>query len=161
MDGTVIYLRFIRRISYPSFVQPAPGLVIQRTRVRFPDFNFICWITSHLPNSAICRIKCRFRYSVHGWHCYIFNTYPPDKLSKLRTTGPRSSNPDHAGSIPSRKALELHFSQLVPVGPYNVYLNDISMIKTVKMCRVFLQSYSEFLIWLVGFSWITSQIWKT
>ena len=26
-----------------------------------------------------------------------------------------SSNPEDAGSIPSRKALELHFSQLVPV----------------------------------------------
>ena len=26
---------------------------------------------------------------MHGWHCYIFKTYPPDKLSKLRTTGPR------------------------------------------------------------------------
>ena len=26
-----------------------------------------------------------------------------------------SSNPEVAGSIPSRKALELHFSQLVPV----------------------------------------------
>ena len=25
---------------------------------------------------------------MHGWHCYIFKTYPPDKLSKLRTTGP-------------------------------------------------------------------------
>ena len=24
MDGTVIFLRLIRRISYPSFVQPAP-----------------------------------------------------------------------------------------------------------------------------------------
>ena len=20
---------------------------------------------------------------MHGWHCYIFKTYPPDKLSKL------------------------------------------------------------------------------
>ena len=27
----------------------------------------------------------------------------------------RSSNPEDAGSIPSWKALELHFSQLVPV----------------------------------------------
>ena len=27
MDGTVIFLRLIRRISYPSFVQPAPGCV--------------------------------------------------------------------------------------------------------------------------------------
>ena len=26
-----------------------------------------------------------------------------------------SSNPEDAGSIPSQKALELHFSQLVPV----------------------------------------------
>ena len=25
---------------------------------------------------------------MQGWHCYIFKTYPPDKLSKLRTTGP-------------------------------------------------------------------------
>ena len=25
---------------------------------------------------------------MHGWHCYISKTYPPDKLSKLRTTGP-------------------------------------------------------------------------
>ena len=25
---------------------------------------------------------------MHGWHCYIFKTYPSDKLSKLRTTGP-------------------------------------------------------------------------
>ena len=25
---------------------------------------------------------------MHGWHCYIFKTYPLDKLSKLRTTGP-------------------------------------------------------------------------
>ena len=24
---------------------------------------------------------------MHGWHCYIFKTYLPDKLSKLRTTG--------------------------------------------------------------------------
>ena len=24
---------------------------------------------------------------MHGWHCYICKTYPPDKLSKLRTTG--------------------------------------------------------------------------
>ena len=29
------------------------------------------------------------RCSMHGWHCYIFKTYTPDKLSKLRTTGPR------------------------------------------------------------------------
>ena len=27
---------------------------------------------------------------MHGWHCYIFKTYPPGKLSKLRTTSPRS-----------------------------------------------------------------------
>ena len=25
---------------------------------------------------------------MHGWHCYIVKTYPLDKLSKLRTTGP-------------------------------------------------------------------------
>ena len=35
-----------------------------------------------------------------------------------------SSNPEVAGSIPSRKALELHFSQLVPVWVYNVYIYD-------------------------------------
>ena len=40
----------------------------------------------------------------------------PDSLSGLRTTDPWSSNPEDTGStIPSRKALELHFSQLVPV----------------------------------------------
>ena len=55
-----------------------------------PNINFICWITSHPSNSIICRIKFKFRCSMHGWHCYIFKTYPPDKLSKLRTTGPRS-----------------------------------------------------------------------
>ena len=27
---------------------------------------------------------------MHGWQCYIFKTYPPDKLSKLRTTCPWS-----------------------------------------------------------------------
>ena len=46
-------------------------------------------MTSHLANSAICRIKFKLRCSMHGWHCYIFKTYPPNKLSKLRTTGPR------------------------------------------------------------------------
>ena len=35
-----------------------------------------------------------------------------------------SSNPVDVGSIPSRKALELHFSQLVWFGSYNVYLKD-------------------------------------
>ena len=35
-----------------------------------------------------------------------------------------TGNPEDAGSIPSRKTLELHFSQLVPVRSYNVYLND-------------------------------------
>ena len=27
---------------------------------------------------------------MHGWHCYIFKTYPLDKLSGLRTSGSRS-----------------------------------------------------------------------
>ena len=75
------------RIAYPvdkSWKQPShPGF-------EQPNFNFICWITSHLPNSAICRIKFKLRCSMHGWHCYIFKTYPPDKLSKLCTTDPRS-----------------------------------------------------------------------
>ena len=42
-----------------------------------------------------------------------------------------SSNPEDAGSIPSRKALELHFSQLVPFGSYNVYLNDTRISYTL------------------------------
>ena len=44
---------------------------------------------SHLPNSAIWRIKFKFHSWMAVWHCHIFKTYPPDKLDKLRTTGPR------------------------------------------------------------------------
>ena len=43
-----------------------------------------------------------------------------DQLRKMQLQG----NPEDAGSIPSRKALELHFSQLVRVGSYNVYVYD-------------------------------------
>ena len=53
------------------------GQLIQR--ISLENFNFICWIASNLLNSAIWRIKFKLRCSMHGWHCYIFKTYPPDK----------------------------------------------------------------------------------
>ena len=51
-------------------------------------------------------------------YIYIYTELAP-KLSATASVAQLvehwSSNPEVAGSIPSRKALELHFSQLVPV----------------------------------------------
>ena len=47
MDGTVIFLRLIRRISYPSFVQPAlvvPKNCLQKLALIFNDYsNALSW----------------------------------------------------------------------------------------------------------------------
>ena len=45
MDGTVIFLRLIRRISYPSFVQPTPGSSMVRASHRSSE---ICRLTTNL-----------------------------------------------------------------------------------------------------------------
>ena len=52
---------------------------------------------------------------MHGWHCYIFKTYPPDKLSKLRTTG-FDSQPEGLGVA--------FFATGSGLGLINVYLHD-------------------------------------
>ena len=39
-----------------------------------------------------------------------------------------SSNPEVAGSIPSQKAIELHFSQLVPVWVLCIYLKHLNFL---------------------------------
>ena len=74
----------------------------------------------HLLTTSI-NAKYYYKYTlILCRHYHLFNIYT-ELVPKLSATASvaqlvehRSSNPKVAGSIPSRKALELHFSQLVP-----------------------------------------------
>ena len=77
-------------------------------------------------------------------YIYIYTELAP-KLSA--TVEHWSGNPEDAGSIPSRKALDLHFSQLVLFRSYNVYLNDTRI------------SYT--LLWLSIIRFVVSATYKT
>ena len=85
---TLAYNRVLRQSSPCKIIYcRKPNEVLQKKKpshpgFQEPNFNFICWISSHLPNIAIWRIKFRFGCWRLGWDDYVFKTYPPDKLSR-------------------------------------------------------------------------------
>ena len=75
----------------------------------------------HLLTTSV-NAKYYYKYTlILHRHYHLINIYTElaPKLSATASVAQLvehwSSNPEVAGSIPSRKALELHFSQLVPV----------------------------------------------
>ena len=79
------------------------------TTLEFPKHNH----DFHLLTTSVNAKYYYYKY------IYIYTELAP-KLSAMASACSSvvehwSSNPEDAGSIPSRKALELHFSQLVPV----------------------------------------------
>ena len=77
---------------------------------------------AHSVNLAEMYAKYYYKYTlILHRHYHLINIYTElaPKLSATASVAQLvehwSSNPEDAGSIPSRKALELHFSQLVPV----------------------------------------------
>ena len=61
MDGTVIFLRIIRRISYPSFVQPDP----------VPDIVLILYVLNFIDSALLAALfnnrHCLEMASVDGF----------------------------------------------------------------------------------------------
>ena len=64
-------------------------------------------------NSKAFRCRKDIHYKIQRPSGWEWNPRPLTSVSSVVEHW--SSNPEDAGSIPSRKALELHFSQLVPV----------------------------------------------
>ena len=103
-----------------AFFATGPGLGLIMyifTTLEFPthysDFHL-------LTTSVNAKYYYKYTLILHR-HYHLINIYT-ELASKLSATASVaqlvehwSSNPEVAGSIPSRKALELHFSQLVPV----------------------------------------------
>ena len=66
-------------------------------------------------NTSLCSVMSLFCSVLFCSVLFCFEGNLQISLEDLKVVEHWSSNPEDADSIPSQKALELHFSQLVPV----------------------------------------------